>query len=177
MVVNQTSIEQPTFERSGRCVIHVPDGTRVAGWFGTIPERNSNGFLTDRHPDRHRIRALDAYAFSTGAIDVMKAVDCGYVLVREKGKGDVYEWTFDALRYADLVPESYLQHPDDPQRYLPRESARAIWRNLRNRLERPDAQAAAIPSGGSGSEQVPEGLSNEERLELAYQRGEGGDEQ
>jgi len=155
-MVDQTNLEQPTFERGGRCIIHVPDDSKVIGWFGTIPERESNGLLTDRYPDRHRLKALDAYAFSTVAIDVMKAVDCGFILVREKGNGDVYEWKFDALRYADLVPEIYLEYLDDPQRYLPRESARAIWRCLGDDLE-PDRYAD---------------LSDEERLEVAFQRGE-----
>lgn len=172
MPVDQTSLEQPTFERGGRCIIHVPD-VRVAGWFGTVPERESNALLTDRHPDRHRLRALDAYAFSTVAIDVMKAVDCGYVLVREQGVGDVYEWKFDALRYADLVPEEFLEHPDDPQRFLPRESARAVWRRVGDALE-PDRQqgGAGGAHGGGSSEQVAQASDPDDRLEEAYRRGE-----
>lgn len=135
-MVDQTALDPPTFERGGRLIIPVPDGTRIAGWLGTIPERESNGLLSDRDSHNRRIRALDAYAFSLTAIRVLRDCDTGFVLVRETDTGDVYEWKFDALAFADEVPEQFLEFPDDPQKFLPRESARAVWRDHGGALER-----------------------------------------
>lgn len=126
-MVDPTELEPPTFERAGRVHVHTPDGTKTAGYHGTIPERNSNGILCDRDSHKHRLRALDAYAFSISAISTMEDMGAGFVLVRETDTGDVYEWKFEAVRYADEVPDKFLDHPDDPQKYVPRDSARAVW--------------------------------------------------
>lgn len=177
-MVDPTTLDPPTFERSGRIQIHTPDGTKVAGYHGTIPEREGNGVLSDRNSHKHRLRALDAYAFSLTAIEVMESIDADYVLVRETDSGDVYEWKFEAIRYADEVPDKFLDHPDDPQKYVPRESARAVWRERGSRLvsdpEPPDSdpgfvQASELPDD---SDPDPEELTEEEKLELAFQNGE-----
>lgn len=128
-MVDQTQLEPPTIDKSGRVVVHTPDGTKVAGFLGTVPERSGNGVITERDSHQHRIRALDAYAFSLTAIETMKAADVDFVLVHETDTGDTYEWKFEAVAFADEVPDQFLEHAEDPQKYVPRESARAIWRD------------------------------------------------
>lgn len=178
-MVDQTELEPPTFQRAGRVQVHTPDGTKVAGYHGTIPERESNGFLSDRNSHKHRIRALDSYAFSITLVDTLKALDPGFVLVRETDTGDVYEWKAEALFYADEVPDQFLEHADDPQLHLPRESARAIWRSggagLVEKPEPPESDPEFTKASDlSDDDPDPDDLTEEERLELAFERGEGG---
>lgn len=204
-MVDQTTLDAPTIGKSGRVIVHVPDGTNTVGWLGTIPERDGNGLITERDSHKHRIRALDAYAFSISAIDTMRAVDLDYVLVAETDTGDVYEWKFDAIRYGDDVPDTFLEHPEDPQRFVPRDSARAIWRDHLDSVYRDEPEsdvtlegehnsqgfekASELDTGDGVDEELPDvpdgvdmtpeefaSLSDEERLEIAYERGtaEGG---
>jgi len=114
-----------------------PDSTRI-GHHGEIPSRDTYGFIKPVTRGRHRIYALDAYAISTDAIEVLRRLHttgpCDpvmVVLVAEDDTGDVYE--FDAGMFfnpdnhgsdANPVPESMLHDSSDPQVYASCDAAR-----------------------------------------------------
>lgn len=183
--LNQLEAEPPTIRKEGRVVVHTPGGTRVAGWLGTIPERGDSGFVAERDSHLHRIRALDAYAISLTALRILEQAECGYVLVHETDTDAVYEWKATAFIQGNEVADRYLQHSNDPQRFCKRDSARAIWRDHGSELYRstpsPDvneevfAPASDLDTDANSrdddanSRELHE-LSDEERLELAFER-------
>lgn len=186
-MVDQTELDPPTFVFAGRMQIHTSTGVRIAGFYGRCPERGAKAAMSKRNSHQHRLRALDAYAFSLTVIGVMEKLDTEYLFVYETNTGDVYEWKYTALRYADEVPDKFLDSAGDPQKYIPRQSARAVWHGHGDRfVSHPDppesdpeftkaSEVDDTPETDAGDSPVEE-LSPEERLELAYKRGEGDDD-
>ena len=128
-MADQTKMDAPTFESSGQVLAHTPSVARVAGHVGIIPERSAPGFLSDRNSYEHRIRGLDSYAFSLTCLYTLDRFGVGTILIRETDTNDVYEWGWDAVRTAEMVPDKYLADSTDPQKYLTRGSALAVWRD------------------------------------------------
>jgi len=94
------------------------ENRKTAGWIGPVPERKALGFVTKRDSQEHRIRALNAYSISEKVLKRLTAQDVQVVLIHEKDRDRVLEYTLQQFRDADNVPEKYLMRPDDPQRFV-----------------------------------------------------------
>ena len=106
------------------------DATRVVGMWGHCEERGALAYVSERDSERHRLRALDAYAISTYTLELLTALRAEYVFIAETDTGDVYEYELaDFTEYGDLVPERFLEDTNDPQRYATRAGAWRKWSN------------------------------------------------
>jgi hypothetical protein len=121
--------EPPRIQKREEIPLSVGDKRVTAGWVGPVPEREATGFVSERDPHEHRLRALDAYGISEAVLRRLRAKDVTVVLIRESGTGTVLEFDFDQYWEAENVPDQYLMRADDPQRYVPRTEQKHIWSN------------------------------------------------
>lgn len=119
----------PTIHTDEAIRMRIPGkGVTHVGWRGPVPSRNAYGFMQERHSEKHRIRALDAYALSNRVLTRIRSFGCRRVLVAETDTGTVYE--FHERQFTDPVPKQYNpQAEDDPQCYVRRTEAWNAWQS------------------------------------------------
>lgn len=146
------------------------DGRTTIGYHGPIPSRNAYGVAKPVTRERHRFRALDAYAISMDALSVIGSiheVDDGYttddpvsiILIAEEDTGRVYE--FDASLFlnpdehgadANRVPDKFLHDVGDKQVYATTGAATA-WDGLADDVfvtDDTDSQKLRLPADADG---------------------------
>ena len=125
---DENSTEPPRVFTRGAIKAVTPDGTKLAARWGEGKNRDGRVIVAKKDSQKHRLRALDAYAFSTDAIRTMEQFGAERVFIHETDTGDVYEFSLDDFTdWGTPVPAKFLDSPDDPQRYHERDDPLHRW--------------------------------------------------
>lgn len=122
-----TGETQPVLMPDKPVFMRFPEKGEVkVGQRGPVPTREDYGFVKFVVKDRHRLRAKNAYAFSSKLLQRLRALGCVRLLVAETNSGTVFE--YHRRQFTDEVPKQYNpNHETDPQKYVPVSEARGVW--------------------------------------------------
>jgi hypothetical protein len=120
-----TTRDKPFVERK-RIVWAPPEHTKPAGFLGRDKSRDVKTYTT-RRTGYHFYYLGDGYAISDSIIRKLRELEIPYILIHEKGEGDVYEFRLRQYENGEAVPERDLDDLEDPQTYVEIDEHIAKW--------------------------------------------------